>query len=94
MYYSNAKDSTYVNQTVAFGYKPSTKWDVGPPYFGIIDDIWGLDYGMGIKSPVSMPLGQITPSERERVDNRGPQQYRTLGFSLHVSHKFSIYLTR
>ena len=37
-------------------------------YFGIIEEIWELDYGRDNGGPVSMPLDQTIPTERDRIE--------------------------
>jgi hypothetical protein len=51
-YYTHAKDSTCVNQNSGIRIEAINKKNRKVNYFGIIEDIWELDYGMGIQVPL------------------------------------------
>ena len=70
-YYTHTKDSKYVNQNndVQIEALDGLGWKI--QYFGIIEEIWELNYGMK-----SMPLDQTTPTEWNRIESPGPRESR------------------
>jgi hypothetical protein len=51
-YYTHTKDSTCVNQNSGVRIEALDALGRKIPFFGIIDDIWELDYGMNIRFTV------------------------------------------
>ena len=47
-YYTHKKDSTYVNQNSGVRIEALDEMGRKIQFFGIIEDIWELDYGMNI----------------------------------------------
>jgi hypothetical protein len=74
MYYTHTKDSKCVNQNN--GVRIEALDGVGRKiqFYGIIEEIWELDYGRDITGPVSLPLDQTIPTKRDRIESPGPQE--------------------